>query len=70
MIKFKNGDRDKLKQIQKLLEKADTIYSQLDNQTRQICCDYHNNEGSLPHCLYFGITACEELLDKRAKIDE
>lgn len=69
MIKYPNGDRNKLKQIQKLLEKADAIYVELDNETRQICCDYHNNEGSLPHCLYYGITACEELLDRKAKID-
>lgn len=70
MIKYQNGDRNKLKQIQKLFEKADAIYSQLDNETRQICFNYHNNEGSLPHCIYYGITACEELLDKEAKIEE
>ncbi|HAU85195.1 MAG TPA: hypothetical protein DCW90_06750 [Lachnospiraceae bacterium] len=70
MIKYPTGDRQKLKQIQKLLERADCLYNDLRDETKQICCDYHNEAGTIAHCLYYGITACEELLDKKARLEE
>lgn len=69
MIKYKSGDRDRLKQIQKLLERADCLYNDMHNETKEICDEYHN-DFTLPNCLYYGITACEELLDKEAEIEE
>ena len=36
MIKYKPGDRNKLKQIQKLLEKADCLYNDLQNESKEI----------------------------------
>lgn len=68
MIRYRAGDREKLKQILKLLEKADCLYNDLRDDTKEICMEYHNTEGSIAHCLYYGITACEELLDKAAEI--
>ena len=67
MIKYPSGDRDKLKEIQKLLERADCIYNDLRDSTKEICEGYHN-EFTISNCLYFGITACEELLDKEAEV--
>ena len=67
MIKYPSGDRDKLKEIQKLLERADCIYNDLRDSTKEICEGYHN-EFTISNCLYFGITACEELLDKAAEV--
>ena len=67
MIKYPSGDRDKLKEIQKLLERADCIYKDLRDNTKEICEGYHN-EFTISNCLYFGITACEELLDKEAEV--
>ena len=67
MIKYPSGDRDKLKEIQKLLERADCIYNDLRDSTKEICEGYHN-KFTISNCLYFGITACEELLDKEAEV--
>lgn len=67
MIKYPTGDRDKLKEIQKLLERADCLYNDLRDSTKEICRNYHN-EFTISNCLYFGITACEELLDKKAEV--
>ena len=67
MIKYPSGDRDKLKEIQKLLERADCIYNDLRDNTKEIC-EGHHNEFTISNCLYFGITACEELLDKEAEV--
>ena len=67
MIKYPSGDRDKLKEIQKLLERADCIYNDLRDNTKEICEGYHN-EFTISNCLYFVITACEELVDKEAEV--
>lgn len=69
MIKFQGNDREKIKEIKKLMEKADVLFSDLHNSTREICDDYHN-EFTLGNYIYYGLTACEKLLDRKAKIDE
>ena len=69
MIKFQGTDREKIKEIKKLMERADVLFNDLYNSTKEICDEYHN-EFTLGNCIYYGLTACEELLDRKAKIDE
>lgn len=56
-----------MKEIQKLLERTDCLYNDLRDSTKKICEGYHN-EFTVSNCLYFGITACTELLDKETEV--
>jgi calcineurin-like phosphoesterase len=70
MIKFKNNERKQIKQMQKMFEKMDKIYSEFSNETDETIVNFHNEDSTLKHCIRWGLTACEELLDKNAKLYE
>lgn len=67
MIRFKINERKKIKRMQKMFEKMDSLYSQLSGETDKIICEYHNEGSTLKYCVRWGQQACEELLDKKAK---
>lgn len=66
MIKYPNGDREKIKQLNKMFEKMDTIYNTLSSETQEIILDYHNEDSTVPYCIRWGLNGTSELLDKDA----
>ena len=70
MIKFKGNERKQMKQMQKMFEKMDLMYSEFSNETDEIVCNFHNEDSTLKYCIRWGLQACEELLDKSAKVEQ
>jgi hypothetical protein len=57
-----------LSKMKKLFEEIDKIYSNIPTPVRDEITLIHNSEGSIPHCVYFGIQACEENLKDFKKL--
>jgi hypothetical protein len=55
--------KSELDEIQTLLYKAQAIYDSLDNQVKNDLFEYHNETATLGHCLRFGVTATDELME-------
>ena len=51
-----------MKRINRLLDKADTIFNSLPPHVQDTCWTFHNEGSSLNHCLRWGLQASEELL--------
>lgn len=62
---FTNTEKEKLKEIYTLFETLDEIYDDLPSETKDKINEYHNEEGSLCHCIRWGLTASEELLEEK-----
>lgn len=54
-----------LKKIKKLFDKAETLFSEIDATDNYAIFDFHNENYSLNHCIRWGVTACDELLNKK-----
>lgn len=54
----------KLKEIQSLLSQAEQLFRELPGDVQNQLNDFHNEEASLGHCLRWGTTATEELLEE------
>ncbi len=53
-----------LKKIKKLFDKADALFSEIDDTDNHNIFDFHNENYSLNHCIRWGVTACDELLNE------
>ena len=53
----------KLLQIGVLLNKANSIFSELGNVEQEFCLQFHIDGASLNHCLRWGQQACQDLID-------
>jgi len=54
--------RKELTRIQRLFDKAETIFNTLPDYMQHIILDYHNENTSLNHCIMWGQQAAEELV--------
>lgn len=54
--------KDILRKIAKKFDSIEELYNQLNYDEQDKILSYHNEEGSLPHCIRWGIQACEELI--------
>lgn len=61
---FTKEEKAKLKEISDLFNKMDDIYNSFSNETQDKIREYHNETGSIPHCIRSGITGTEELLEE------
>lgn len=69
MVDVKNMTEEQFKKYQlrkilELLQDAESEYFKLSNETRDEILEAHHEESSLPYCLRWGLTACEELLQE------
>jgi hypothetical protein len=55
--------KNSLSKMKKLFEEIDAIYRDIPTPVRDEITLIHNSEGSIPHCIYFGIQACKENLE-------
>lgn len=53
-----------LKKIKKLFDKAKALISEIDAIDSNAILGFHHEEYSLNHCVRWGVTACDELLNK------
>ena len=60
-------ERSAIEIISAHFDKIDYLYSSLDLSTKDKILDYHNETGSLPHCIRWGVQACEDLLEENDK---
>jgi hypothetical protein len=51
MIKYQNGDRNKLKQMQKLYGRLEDVMLSLTDETKELLSVFHNYEGSIPYSI-------------------
>ena len=56
-------EKAKLEEIKSLFDQLDSLYQDFNPTTQDFIREYHNEEGSLPHCLRWGLQATEELLE-------
>jgi hypothetical protein len=54
---------DELKEIQSLMQRADAIWRSLDSVTQQPLMDLHIENCNLAHCLRWGNTAVDSLIE-------
>jgi len=55
---------EKLDRIQGLLEQAHAVFVSMPTHVQDRITEIHNDEGSLIHCLNFGIQAAQEALER------
>jgi predicted HicB family RNase H-like nuclease len=53
----------KLKRIESHFDDIEEIFNELPNGMRDIIYNYHNADTSLDHCIRWGTTAIQELLE-------
>lgn len=68
MIKFKRNERKQIKKMQKMFEKMEEMYNEFSSETDEIIVGFHNEDATLKYCIRWGQQACEDLLDKCAKL--
>ncbi|MEK1828760.1 hypothetical protein AAAC51_06325 [Priestia megaterium] len=56
------SEKNKIKQIHDLFNNAEDIFLSLPNETRDKITDFHNESGSLPYCIRWGLIAADELI--------
>lgn len=54
---------EKLKQLVKLFEEADEIFSSFTDVENHAMLNFHNEGASINHCVRWGLQAAQELLD-------
>lgn len=54
--------------IEKLLTKADALFNTIPTAIQQTIYDYHNEAGTIQHCLRWGLQAMEEIRNDWHKI--
>ena len=62
--------RKELVKIHNLLDKADAIFNELPDGMLDIILNYHNEYSSLNHCIRWGTTATDELIEDAKKLTE
>ena len=55
--------KKELIKIKNHLDKADEIFTDLPNGMKEIIYEFHHSDNSLNHCLRWGTTAVNELLE-------
>lgn len=55
---------NKLKEIQKLIDKATDIYNDLESEQRNQVAEYHNDNDSLKYCLRWGEQAAKDIIEE------
>ena len=53
--------RDAVSKIEDLLNKASDLFNTIPEDIRAAILDYHNVNGSLNHCLRWGLQAAEDI---------
>jgi hypothetical protein len=62
-IDYAGDVKERIEEIQKLLEEATDIYNALPGAVKDMLCLWHNEHGTLPHCLRWGNNAVYDVLD-------
>lgn len=62
-LQFSEESREAIKQINRLMAEADSIFSKLSNDEKDACLEYHNENASLNHCIRWGLQASEEIAE-------
>lgn len=57
--------RKNLKKIQKLMNKAETLFNELPSTVQNDMLEVHSADYSLNHCIRWGVQATEELLERK-----
>jgi len=57
--------RKNLKKIQKLMNKAETLFNELPSTVQNDMLEVHSADYSLNHCIRWGVQAPEELLERK-----
>lgn len=50
-----------LEQIKEKFEEINSLYEELPHELQSKITEFHNSEGSLPHCIRWGNQASEEI---------
>lgn len=58
-----------IRQIDALFQQADKLWATLSPDERNRLNDVHNEDGSLGHCIRWGLQACAELGEKEASVN-
>lgn len=66
-ITISKPDTSTLKRIQKLMSKLDAEFEKLTEETKAQTLDFHNSDTSLNHCIRWGLTAINELVEDLVK---
>lgn len=53
----------KLKEIKAHFDAAQSLFNEINAKDNSVILDYHNAEYSLNHCVRWGVSACDELLE-------
>lgn len=53
-----------LTEIKKKFDEIEDLYNQFDHNTQDYIYNYHNPDGSLPHCIRWGLQAAEDFLEE------
>ena len=64
MGKKSKKDKETLLKILLLFQEAEQNILELDKSTLNFLHDYHNERYGLPHCIRWGLTACEEIIEE------
>lgn len=62
---FTTEEKKKLKTINELFNQLEDIYLSFDEETKEKITEYHNETGSVPHCIRWGIQGTEELIREK-----
>jgi hypothetical protein len=57
-----NEQKSIIEEMKNHFEEIESLYNELDPNTQAFVSEYHNFEGSIPHCYRAGLQATEELL--------
>jgi len=66
---FTKEEKAKLQEISGLLGEIEDIFNTFSPETKEYILNYHNENSSLPHCIRWGITGTDELLEEETVFD-
>ncbi len=61
---FTNEEREKLKAINDLFDKAEDVLLSMSEETQDKILNFHHEDYSLTHCIRWGLNGSQELLDE------
>lgn len=61
---FTNEEREKLKVINDLFDKAEDVLLTMSEETQDKILNFHHEDYGLAHCIRWGLVGSQELLDE------
>lgn len=67
---FTKEQKTILEEMNRNFKKIEELFNRFDNTTQEYILNYHIEEGSIPHCVRWGLNGTEELLEEETVFEE